>query len=208
MDNTSKASRRPPCAARFRGPEKRRKGKAVIRDCLPDLIHHQPKYLPNGATMSVAMVPTSYRPCGSGVGYLPECLTQVNDPKRTRSKSKAQAAALCWPLGMRRRRCMEARLMSLFVRPTKDELRRPLPGDALVSNAAATVTHAATIRAPLECVWPWLVQMGAGRAGWYSYDWVDNGGKPSASEVIPASIYCTGGCHAIASRCRFLQRAR
>ena len=80
--------------------------------------------------------------------------------------------------------------------------------DALVSNAAATVMHAATIRAPVECVWPWLVQMGAGRAGWYSYDWVDNGGKPSASEVIPASIYCTGGCHAIASRCRFLQRAR
>ena len=75
--------------------------------------------------------------------------------------------------------------MSLFVRPTKDELRRPLPGDALVSNTVATVMHAATIRAPLECVWPWLVQMGAGRAGWYSYDWIDNDGKPSASEIIP-----------------------
>ena len=75
--------------------------------------------------------------------------------------------------------------MLLFARPTKDELRRPLPGDALVSNAAATVMHAATICAPLECVWPWLVQMGAGRAGWYSYDWIDNDGKPSASEIIP-----------------------
>jgi hypothetical protein len=75
--------------------------------------------------------------------------------------------------------------MLLFAWPTEDELRRPLPGDALVSDAAATVMHAATICAPLECVWPWLVQMGAGRAGWYSYDWVDNGGKPSASEIIP-----------------------
>ncbi len=75
--------------------------------------------------------------------------------------------------------------MLLLARPTKDELQRPLPGDALVDKAAATVMHAATIRAPLECVWPWLVQMGAGRAGWYSYDWVDNGSKPSASEIIP-----------------------
>jgi len=83
--------------------------------------------------------------------------------------------------------------MLLFARPTKDELRRPLPGDALVSNAVATVMHAATIRAPLECVWPWLVQMGAGRAGWYSYDWVDNGGKPSASEIIPELQYIAPG---------------
>ena len=83
--------------------------------------------------------------------------------------------------------------MLLLARPTKDELQRPLPGDALVSNAAATVMHAATIRAPVECVWPWLVQMGAGRAGWYSYDWVDNGGKPSASEIIPDLQYIAPG---------------
>ena len=80
-------------------------------------------------------------------------------------------------------------MLFLFARPTKDELRRALPGDALVPDAAAAVMHAATIRAPLECVWPWLVQMGAGRAGWYSYDWVDNGGKPSASEIIPELQY-------------------
>jgi hypothetical protein len=40
--------------------------------------------------------------------------------------------------------------MSLFARLTKDELRRPLPGDALVSNAVATVIHTARIRAPLR----------------------------------------------------------
>jgi hypothetical protein len=35
-------------------------------------------------------------------------------------------------------------------------------------------------------VWPWLVQMGAGsRAGWYSYDWLDNGRRPSATRIVP-----------------------
>ncbi|MGO9545149.1 MAG: hypothetical protein ACLPPF_10185 [Rhodomicrobium sp.] len=64
-------------------------------------------------------------------------------------------------------------------------MRRSLPGDAIIPNPTATVMHAATISAPVKCVWPWLVQMGAGRAGWYSFDWVDNGGKPSATGIIP-----------------------
>jgi hypothetical protein len=34
-------------------------------------------------------------------------------------------------------------------------------------------------------VWPWLVQIGFGRAGWYSYDWLDNLGRPSARRIIP-----------------------
>ena len=36
-----------------------------------------------------------------------------------------------------------------------------------------------------EDVWPWLVQIGFGRAGWYSYDWLDNLGRPSADRVVP-----------------------
>jgi hypothetical protein len=48
-----------------------------------------------------------------------------------------------------------------------------LPGDSLVHDAMGVVMHAVTIAAPPESVWPWLVQMGAGRAGWYSYDWVE-----------------------------------
>lgn len=36
-----------------------------------------------------------------------------------------------------------------------------------------------------EEIWPWLVQIGWGRAGWYGYDWVDNGGKASAWEILP-----------------------
>jgi pimeloyl-ACP methyl ester carboxylesterase len=43
-----------------------------------------------------------------------------------------------------------------------------------------------TIRRAPRDVWPWLVQMGAGnRAGWYSYDWLDNGRKPSATRIVP-----------------------
>jgi hypothetical protein len=68
---------------------------------------------------------------------------------------------------------------------TPEEYRRPLPGDTLVPDAAARVMHAVTIAASPERVWPWLVQMGSGRAGWYSYDWIDNDGRPSATEIIP-----------------------
>jgi uncharacterized protein YndB with AHSA1/START domain len=65
------------------------------------------------------------------------------------------------------------------------EKRRPLRVDAMIPNPLFTSTHAITIDAPPEQVWPWIVQMGAGRAGWYSWDAIDNGGMPSASRVLP-----------------------
>ena len=67
---------------------------------------------------------------------------------------------------------------------TDEEVRRPMPGDDLIPDAAST-TRAITIAAPPEQVWPWLVQLGYGRAGWYSYDWIDNDGQPSADRIIP-----------------------
>jgi hypothetical protein len=70
-------------------------------------------------------------------------------------------------------------------RATRAEGARPLPGDDLVPTPIGSLTHAITIRRPPEAVWPWLVQMGAGRAGWYSYDFVDNGGQRSAERIIP-----------------------
>ena len=66
----------------------------------------------------------------------------------------------------------------------KDIMSRTLPGDELVPFPRKIVTHSITINAPTEDVWPWLVQLGAGRAGWYSYDRIDNGGKPSARRNI------------------------
>jgi hypothetical protein len=53
--------------------------------------------------------------------------------------------------------------------------------------------HAITITATPERIWPWFVQMGAGRAGWYSYDWVDNDGRPSATEIIPGLQHIAPG---------------
>jgi hypothetical protein len=68
---------------------------------------------------------------------------------------------------------------------TAGEKRRPLPVDALVPAPLFASTHAITIDAPPERVWPWIVQMGAGRAGWYSWDAIDNGGRPSATSILP-----------------------
>lgn len=80
------------------------------------------------------------------------------------------------------------------VRADLSERRRPLPGDDLIRDPLATFTHAITIRRDPRDVWPWLAQMGAGtRAGWYSYDWLDNGGRPSATHVMPALQSATIG---------------
>jgi hypothetical protein len=66
-----------------------------------------------------------------------------------------------------------------FVRPrtltwgaTPEEVSSPLPGDDLVRGQYVT-THAITIARPAALVWPWLVQMGYQRGGWYSYDWLE-----------------------------------
>ncbi len=60
-----------------------------------------------------------------------------------------------------------------------------LAGDDLLADARAQLTHAVTIDAPPRNVWPWLVQMGCQRAGWYSWDVLDNAGKRSADRIIP-----------------------
>ena len=68
---------------------------------------------------------------------------------------------------------------------TAEEAARPLPGDELVTKADYVATRAITVHAPPHDVWPWLVQIGSGRAGWYTYDRLDNAGVPSATEIIP-----------------------
>lgn len=71
------------------------------------------------------------------------------------------------------------------IRPLADERDRSLPGDELVRDARLAWTHAITLHARPADVWPWLVQMGCRRAGWYSYDALDNGGVPSADRILP-----------------------
>ena len=68
---------------------------------------------------------------------------------------------------------------------TDQEVAQRLPGDEIVARADFNATQAITINARPEDVWPWLVQIGTGRAGWYSYDRIDNGGVQSARTVVP-----------------------
>lgn len=67
---------------------------------------------------------------------------------------------------------------------TDDEVGRKMPGDDIIPTANMT-TRAISIRCSPELLWPWLVQIGYGRAGWYSYDWIDNDGKPSVHHIVP-----------------------
>ena len=62
---------------------------------------------------------------------------------------------------------------------------RSLPGDTLLPDGAHQITHAITIEAPPESIWPWLVQIGCRRAGYYSVDILDNAGVRSAREIHP-----------------------
>ena len=68
---------------------------------------------------------------------------------------------------------------------TAAEISCALPSDDLVSNPTFNATRAITIAASPEAVWPWIVQMGLTRAGWYSYDLLDNLGRPSARRILP-----------------------
>jgi hypothetical protein len=61
-----------------------------------------------------------------------------------------------------------------------------MPGDDLLRPSAPSTTRAITIDAPPEAVFPWLLQIGYGRGGWYSYNWIDNDGKPSMDRIDPA----------------------
>lgn len=72
---------------------------------------------------------------------------------------------------------------------TPAEATESLPGDDLLPPSAPAVTHAITIDAPPSAVWPWLVQMGQGRAGFYTYDWLERlvgADIRNADRIVPA----------------------
>jgi proline iminopeptidase len=68
---------------------------------------------------------------------------------------------------------------------TDDEVAGPFRGDELIPEGERGPTMAVTIAATTRQVWPWLVQMGWDRGGFYSWDLLDNAGRPSAREVHP-----------------------
>ena len=72
---------------------------------------------------------------------------------------------------------------------TAEERARRLPGDDIIPKPKVQTDHAVTIDAPRSAVWPWLVQMGWGRGGWYTARWVDRllfpANGPSAERIAP-----------------------
>jgi hypothetical protein len=69
-----------------------------------------------------------------------------------------------------------------------DEAAAELPGDELLPDARIVSTRAIGIGAPAGAVWPWLVQMGPGRGGVYTYDWIENLfglGIHSVDKILP-----------------------
>jgi len=71
---------------------------------------------------------------------------------------------------------------------TAQELAGPLPGDELIAKPDLTATRALTVRAPAARVWPWIAQLGQGRGGLYSYDFLENligCDMHSADRIVP-----------------------
>jgi proline iminopeptidase len=68
---------------------------------------------------------------------------------------------------------------------TEEEVEGEYPGAEIIQGGERTSTMAVTIDAPPSKVWPWLVQMGLGRGGWYSFDHLDNWGHASSDRIHP-----------------------
>ncbi len=66
-----------------------------------------------------------------------------------------------------------------------DEVSRYMVGDELLTDPEFNTTRVVEINAPPEKIWPWLMQMGYKRGGFYNFDHLDNGGIPSAESIIP-----------------------
>jgi hypothetical protein len=76
---------------------------------------------------------------------------------------------------------------------TAAEVARRLPGDELIPHPASVSTRAITIQAPVERVWPWVLQTGQERGGLYSYQWLENlfgSDIHNADRIMPAWQTC------------------
>lgn len=65
------------------------------------------------------------------------------------------------------------------------EINSYMAGDELLEDPEFNTTRVVEINAPAEKVWPWLVQMGMNRGGFYNFDMLDNAGRLSANSILP-----------------------
>ena len=82
-----------------------------------------------------------------------------------------------------------ARPYQMDLGSTDQEVKQSMPGDQLDANPEFLATRSITISGTPEEIWPWLLQMGYGRAGYYAYDILENQGSPrgisSADRILP-----------------------
>jgi hypothetical protein len=116
--------------------------------------------------------------------------TALHDSRQGSGTEAARGAALTLVLAVlaawASRVVLRDRVLTWGATPA--EATAALPGDELLEDAAMVSTRAVTIDAPAAAVWPWLVQMGVGRGGAYTYDWIERGlglDMRSADRVIP-----------------------
>ena len=80
---------------------------------------------------------------------------------------------------------------------TDEDLTRTMAGDPLIVQPTHSATHALTVDALPQDIWPWLMQMGYRRGGLYSYDWLDRLfgylDRPSTSRVLSEFQQLTAG---------------
>jgi hypothetical protein len=121
-----------------------------------------------------------FRMVGPGSRYIRRTLLRsLERSSKPQAQRPRQAHAVAD--GLRGAALIAANLATPFLRGKRSrwgldqtQAARSLPGDELVPNAAWSYTHGVEIEAPAAAVWPWVAQVGADRAGFYSYEWLEN----------------------------------
>src|SRR5438270_10764913 len=92
-------------------------------------------------------------------------------PQHSRGVAVVEVVASAFAMVLLSQRLLRRRVLAWGA--TEAEADARLPGDELLEDAKMVSTRAVTIDAPASAVWPWIVQMGVGRGGAYTYEWID-----------------------------------
>lgn len=109
----------------------------------------------------------------------------MNAPSRAALRSAALLASIAAPIAY----ALAMHPAMLRRGATDEEIHGPWPGDELGATGSARSTCAITIDAPVHAVWPWIVQLGQDRAGFYSFRWLENligCDMPDVRTIVPA----------------------
>jgi hypothetical protein len=136
---------------------------------------------PDFVKVAWAIRVTPLRDCGSHV----ELEVRVDATDDAAWRRFGRYFHLIGPASRFIRRSLLRALVRQFGAAAGCEDERALPGDERLPDAREQITHRIDIAAAPEAIWPWLVQMGCRRGGFYSIDALDNGGRRSVREIHP-----------------------